>query len=307
MYIRKLVAVLMAMMILCLAAPAAMAESSSTWDRVKTVGSDLWDKTKEKAPEVWDKTKDKASELYGKAREKAPEVKKKVKDSVSNAQEKISDFNNDQQDQFWQWFDGQTGGTTNVAPSTDDNHNPNGNLEYESNPNQNPEYVPGPDSTTGGAAAGNNAQQDAPSASQPAAGGVPDEVLDKYGQDGVYYYDPNEGKARPVSGELPETITVNGQIYQHVPEDSVEAQQPSGREYDEIVIDGRIYRRYLTDDAQTASQENPADGNWGMAGVCAAVVAGGLVLMALIWGLASFNARESVVKERARRSNRHSE
>lgn len=270
MYIRKLAMILATLVMLVIASPTAMAaESGSTWDQVKAAGSNLWGTVKEKAPGAWETTKNKASELYDKAKEKAPEVKEKVKTGVNNAQEKISDYREGEEEKFWQWFDNQTGGTTNATPSTDDHPNPNGNPEYKPNPGQEPKYEPGPGSTTGGAAAGNNAQQSAPSARQPAGdpkeepeatpkpngvGGpddIPRETLDQYTQDEIFYHNPDGNESKPASEEIPEAIVLNGKVYQYVTGAPVQ-----GSEYEELVVDGRTYRRYLDEEVQSEEPEH---------------------------------------------------
>lgn len=284
MYIRKLATVLMVCVLLCGCAPSALAaEDGSTWDQVKAAGSKLWDKTKEKAPEVWDKTKDKASELYGKAKEKAPEIKEKVKTGVNNAQEKISDFNQDQKDQFFEWFDSQTGGTANTAPSTDDHHNPNGNPEYEPGPDQEPEYEPGPDD---GTETQPNHDKTADSESKSDSSQLPQEVLDRYNPDGVYYYDPAGQDFKPVNGEFPEMLVINDRIYHYVP--GAEAKDvPEGSE-DEIAVNGRVYRCYQGAEPAEEPTDDCREKFW----LALACIFGGGLFISLGWVFTEWTLRK---------------
>lgn len=315
MYIRKLAMILATLVMLVMASPAAMAaESGSTWDQVKAAGSDLWGTVKEKAPGAWETTKNKASELYDKAIEKAPEVKEKVKTGVNNAQEKISDYREGEEKEFWQWFENQTGGMTNATPSTHDHADPNINPGYEPNPDQKPEYEPGPDSTTGGTPTGNNAQQSAPSARRPAGDpkeepeatpkpngacgpdDVPRETLDQYAQGGIFYYNPDDNESRPASEEVPEAIVLNGKVYQYATGAPVQ-----GSEYEELVVDGRTYRRYLDEDIQTTHEASSTDGNqnevnWGMLRIIAIMIGVSLLVMGVIFGLSWFHAREAEIR-----------
>lgn len=282
MHIRKLAIVVMTLMLLVMAAPAAMAaESDSTWSKVKAAGSDLWDTVKEKAPSAWEKTKETASDLYGKAKEKAPEIKEKVKTGVHNAQDKISDFNQDQKDQFWAWVDDQTGGTANTAPD-DDTHNPDGNAEYEPGPEGKEPYEPGP------GAAGSDSNSSATESTEDS----PDDV---YGSDDIYYYDP-DGDTRSASSEVPGTITVDGEIYQYVPEDDAETKQPDDREYHEIIVEGRVYRHYYDEDVKVLPEEdNPAEASLAIFGTIIGIA---IILIALISLISLLHARESEVKWR---------
>lgn len=191
MYIRKLAVILTTLVMLVIASPAAMAaESDSTWDQVKAAGSDLWGTVKEKAPGAWETTKNKASELYGKAKEKAPEVKEKVKTGVNNAQEKISDYREGEEEEFWQWFDNQTGGTTGDAQS-----------------NQNASAsTPSADSAT-------DSDQD---------NSTNDDLQEFYDNDRIYYYNPNGDDSREEAPDLPDEITINDKTYTRTPENQQE-------------------------------------------------------------------------------------
>lgn len=90
--------------------------------------SDAADTVREKAPGVWEDVKDTAADAADKIQEKAPEVIDDIKEGVENAQETVSDWNASQQDQFWQWFDRQTGmnttGKVNPSEKTDNADQP---------------------------------------------------------------------------------------------------------------------------------------------------------------------------------------
>ena len=94
------------------------------WQSTKDKAGELYEAGKEKAPEIIDKGKevagaaaDKAGELYEAGKEKLPGLIEGAKEGISDAQDTISDWNASQQDQFWDWVDGQTGGQ--ASSSTD--------------------------------------------------------------------------------------------------------------------------------------------------------------------------------------------
>lgn len=127
---RKLV--IMAVVLAVFAFPAqAEATTSFTdkfgelWQSTKDKAGELYEAGKEKAPEIIDKGKevagaaaDKAGELYEAGKEKLPELIEGAKEGISDAQDTISDWNASQQDQFWDWVDGQTGGQTSGSTET---------------------------------------------------------------------------------------------------------------------------------------------------------------------------------------------
>lgn len=130
-------------------------ETASLLDQAKAAGSELWgtvkekapgwletardatssavDTVREKAPEVWEDTKTAASDAAEKVQEKAPEVIDEIKEDAKNAQAAVSDWNTAQQDQFWQWFDRQTGmnttGKVNPDPESATNATESGSDE----------------------------------------------------------------------------------------------------------------------------------------------------------------------------------
>lgn len=103
-------------------------QDASLLNQAKEAGSELWSTVKEKAPGWTNTAKDKISDAADTVREKAPGVIDNIKEGVENAQETVSDWNASQQDQFWQWFDRQTGmnttGKVNPPEKTDNADQP---------------------------------------------------------------------------------------------------------------------------------------------------------------------------------------
>lgn len=266
MNVRKLVAAMLAVLMLSVAAPTAFAEADSTWDQVKAAGSNLWDKTKEKAPQLWEKTKDKASEVYDKAKEKAPAVYEKAKDGLHNAQEKVSDWRQEQEDEFWEWEENQLYGDSQDS------------IEETT-----------PDSTQAEPDAGST---DESASDKPETTTNTEEVI-------------AQSQAQHTPQDIPQSIEIDGKLFHRVPEsaiddsgaDSYEELIINGNVY-------RYYPNGAAWVIDRSSEDDSTDSNnWGMLAVCGGIVGGGLLFMLAISGRALLAAREREIEESVKHPN----
>lgn len=98
----------------------------SFWERWKQTGADLYDKAKDGASRIADQVK-----------EKAPEVIENIGDKIDEAQENVSEYRQSQEDQFWDWFEQQTG--TKPASTSDSANDTTKNQETTPNTEQSPD------------------------------------------------------------------------------------------------------------------------------------------------------------------------
>lgn len=111
----------------------------TSWDHLKRDVTGLWQKvedselyqsTKTKTGAIYEAAKEKAPEVVAQAKEKIPEVYEEVKDTVvenapmvydaakekaKGARKKLDEFRSEQQNQFWGYFEQQTGYNTGLA------------------------------------------------------------------------------------------------------------------------------------------------------------------------------------------------
>lgn len=94
-------------------------EDSELYQSAKTKTGAALETAKEKAPEVASKAKERIPEIYEEAKdtvvENAPVVYDAVKEKADNARKKIGDFRAEQQGQFWNYFEQQTGYDTGLG------------------------------------------------------------------------------------------------------------------------------------------------------------------------------------------------
>ncbi len=142
MHIKRFAAIMLA--ILLLLAPAYASEEATSrppWlDKLSDAGSKIADKIRDEAPDAISKAKDKASDLVDKAKEKAPEVIGKAKDGLGQAQDEFSEFRQGQEDEFWAWFENQTGQGSSDQGSSSDTAQPPASSEI-STPDSIPKQV----------------------------------------------------------------------------------------------------------------------------------------------------------------------
>ncbi len=120
---------------ICLACwPAQVSEASDDEAPAKTESeSSFWESIKQTGSSWFDKAKDGAADLTNQVKEKAPEIIENVGEKINEAQENISNYRQDQEDQFWDWFEQQTG-TQPAKESTTDNPDNSGTATEQSIP-----------------------------------------------------------------------------------------------------------------------------------------------------------------------------
>ncbi len=110
--------IVMTAVFLCLLAyltPVAYANDGSLWDTIKGYGADLLDTAQEKGSELVDTVKEKGPGVIESAKDKGSELVGKAKNGLEKAGNAAAEFNQNQQEEFWERFDQQTGLDTSSA------------------------------------------------------------------------------------------------------------------------------------------------------------------------------------------------
>lgn len=125
-----------ALLLISVLTTPALAWEVPSWDEVKDAAGNAYDTVREKAPEWASQAKDKAGEAYEAAKEKAPELIDQAKDGLAQAGEKVSEFRQDQEQQFGEWFEQQTGTSAGIGSSSGNDAAAGSNASSPSQPAQ---------------------------------------------------------------------------------------------------------------------------------------------------------------------------